>query len=280
MKKVITNIQGTRFGNHLYFYLFANKEKDVFIEYVEDMEYWNQYFPQLNNLIIKKNFQNLEVVQPNKTFFQNYGQDFSGEDLRVFIDEFLKNDLLNLLKSKNSSFDCIINIRRGDFYTSEHRYLYGFDQVRYVEDCLLQMSLDSNASIAIISDDIDWCEENLSILTKRFQNVEFLRLSPIDAFLECINAKQLIITNSTFSYWAAYLNTYLAPEHSIFAPNYNTNKIKNGKQISAQENWVLVPVTVYRSLVFESKLKLRQNLREVKNNLKGFYSTLNGKRKY
>lgn len=51
MKKVLTNIQGTRFGNHLYFYLYASQHEDVLIEYVEDMDYWKNYLPSLNKYI-------------------------------------------------------------------------------------------------------------------------------------------------------------------------------------------------------------------------------------
>ncbi|HFI0403569.1 TPA: alpha-1,2-fucosyltransferase [Streptococcus suis] len=279
MKKIVTNIQGTRFGNHLYFYLFANKEKDILIEYVEDMDYWNQYFPRLNKFVTKENSQGHIAIQPNRTFFQAYGQDFSEEDLQVFIDECLKEDVLKLLESKDFSFDCVINIRRGDFYSDEYKYYYGFDQISYLENCLSQTNLTVNDRIAVISDDIDWCMENLTFIKEKFNRIEFLRLSPLNAFLHCIKAKQLIISNSTFSYWAAYINCYLDKSHIIFAPNYNTQKMKKGAQIAASEDWILVPVKPYRSLIFESKQKLRHKLREVRKVLRGLYSTVYEKRK-
>ncbi|HEM2548379.1 TPA: alpha-1,2-fucosyltransferase [Streptococcus suis] len=260
MKKILVDIEETRFGNHLYFYLFASRNNDTYVQYEKDMEYWNQFFPRLNEFGYKKNEYDEKVkkISPNASYFQRYGKDFSGSELKCFIENYLKDDLMSLIQEKSESFDCVFNIRRGDFYDDYFLYLYGFDQISYIKNTLTLLNLPDNVRVAVISDDIHWCEENLSFLKTRVKGVRFIKCSPIDAFLECVKAKKLVITNSTFSYWAAYLNTFLNPNHSIYAPNYNTMQVKFGKQIAAAENWNIIPVVPYRSLKSDTKFFLKR----------------------
>ncbi|HEM5988847.1 TPA: alpha-1,2-fucosyltransferase [Streptococcus suis] len=269
MVKLLTNIEGSRFGNHLYFYLFASKCDDIFIERIPDMEYWNYYFPALEKLVYQEEKKdNISQISPNNTFFQNYGVDFLESDLTAFIKKYLEKDLKKLIKEQPLAFDLVINLRRGDFYDKDHRFFYGFDQLQYLQDCLGLLEIDSTSRVAVVSDDINWCRTNVTFLSEIFSNVEFLETSPIEAFVECIKAKNLVITNSTFSYWAAYLNTYLTPEHSIFAPNFNTKKICRGKQIAASDNWRLIHIRPYKSIVFEIKTLYKKFFMKLKSLVK------------
>lgn len=195
--------------------------------------------------------------------------DFSKADLHAFINKDLEEDINRLLHENPHAFDVVFNIRRGDFYKKEYKYLYGFDQLTYLKQVVSSRSIPLDATIAIISDDIDWCKENLSFLTDVFVKVTFLDTTPIEAFIECIKAHQLVITNSTFSYWAAYLNTYFSPEHIIYAPSYSTKKIKKGKQISALDHWRIIPVTPYTSILFEMKCACKRVYGRVKSTMKG-----------
>lgn len=270
MKKLLTNITGTRFGNHLYFYLFASKTQDIYIEYIEDMAYWNQFFPKLKLFWCAENVdkQKLENILPNESFYQAYNKDFSQEELNQFIEKYLIEDVAGLISKNPTPYDCVFNIRRGDFYNKEHKYLYGFDQLSYLQDVLLQMRLPSSANVAVISDDIVWCEQYLTILKSRFLNVHFLKTTPVEAFIECVKAKKLVITNSTFSYWAAYLNAYMMPENEIYAPDYNTVKM-SGRQISALPTWIILPVKPYKSSLFACKQKVKKYIQKIKKILKG-----------
>lgn len=59
-KKIIWIGRKCRFGNHLYFFLKANKEREkgekLHILYTENMEYLLSFFLELKELTIKKKF--------------------------------------------------------------------------------------------------------------------------------------------------------------------------------------------------------------------------------
>lgn len=272
MKKLLKNIEGTRFGNHLYFYLFATKEGDVLVDYVHVMKYWNNYFPKLTELVISSSDKIDKFIVPNNTFYQKYNSDFSLDDLNNFVKEYLEDDLNLLLTDSIEEFDCVFNIRRGDFYIDVHKYYYGFDQKKYIKDCLNILNLSEDANIAFISDDIEWCKEELYF--DNFKNIKYLQTTPIEAFLHCIKAKKLVITNSTFSYWAAYLNQYLNNENIVIAPSYNTKKIEDGLQIAALESWNIVEVIPYKGTTM---YYIKNDLLAVWYNFKGYIKRIYGK---
>lgn len=63
---------------------------------------------------------------------------------------------------------------------------------------------DKNTLFVIFSDHIDWCKENFSCLGRNFVFIE--NQSYIYDFYLLSKCKHIILANSTFSWWAAYLN--------------------------------------------------------------------------
>ena len=59
--------------------------------------------------------------------------------------------------------------------------------------------------LLVFSDEIEWCKQNV-----RFENVVFVERrggSPLDDMSLAIRCKNIILANSTFSWWCAWLNT-------------------------------------------------------------------------
>lgn len=114
----------------------------------------------------------------------------------------------------------VIHVRRGDYIKFNH--IYAMLPIKYYTRAL---SLFHNVSkVIIVSDDIDWCKEKLgphldgrSVIYSPF-NDEMLD------FVLMYIGKRLIIANSTFSWWAAYLKSLYTESSSIVAPRlwYNT----------------------------------------------------------
>ncbi|KHD44214.1 alpha-1,2-fucosyltransferase [Streptococcus hongkongensis] len=265
MKKVIYNIAGTRFGNHLYFFLKASKTADVKVRYLENMDYWLDYFPKLNNLLTDSN-DCKKVVMPSD-FFQNYGKDFTKEDLDLFIENYLEKGLVN--SHFENDCDLIINVRRGDFFTDEHKYFYGFDQIDFLKKVLQKCMANTTNSIGIVSDDIDWCKNNLShhLNLNQFQKVIFYKTTPMEALVILSRAKSLVIMNSTFSYWGAYLNEFFNPRCTIYAPDYNTLNIRFGEMITKSKSWNIIRVKPYKrrfSKIIMRKNKILSKIRNLK----------------
>lgn len=134
--------------------------------------------------------------------------------------------------------DLVINIRRGDYYDDKHRNIYGFNQIEYVKNALRYINLEEISSIHIVSDDIEWCKNHLSFINHK--NIIYpTESTPIDDFLTICRAKKLIITNSTFSYWGAYISEYLH-KATVIAPNFHDYHVSENKRNSP--NWILLDV--------------------------------------
>jgi hypothetical protein len=102
-----------------------------------------------------------------------------------------------------------IHIRRGDYVESEiNRKIYGdICTIRYYLNAIERISqLVENPRFFIFSNDIEWCKENLSIKNSEFVDWNTGTNSYIDMQLMSL-CKNNILANSTFSWWAGWLNT-------------------------------------------------------------------------
>ena len=169
-----------------------------------------------------------------KTMKYRPGYPFKGftslEDSRIWVDKFVKNHFLShpeILKRKNEhSRELIINVRRGDFYSQENINVYGFDIVNFVALCLHNLHEFDFESYVVYSDDIPWCKANLAALNVAGKELTYKNnLTPEEVFFDLASAKNIILSNSTFCYWAAYISTFLYGEKSIvLGPNFGNRK--------------------------------------------------------
>lgn len=114
-------------------------------------------------------------------------------------EEYKKNikELLKKIKKQNS---VAVHIRRGDQVGTTHE-----SSVRYYSDCINTLKTKTkNPEFYIFSDDIKWCKTNLRQVGE-FNYVENFR--EYEDFELMKNCKNQIISKSTFSWWAAYLNS-------------------------------------------------------------------------
>ncbi len=59
----------------------------------------------------------------------------------------------------------------------------------------------------MVSDGLDWCREHLGWLDDRVEEVSYADgATPQRDLMEVASSARLVITNSTFSYWAAYIS--------------------------------------------------------------------------
>ncbi len=111
----------------------------------------------------------------------------------------------NLLHDIQNTNSVMLNIRRTDFLSNDFHGIYGKEYILRGVDKLKSELTD--LSFFIFSDDIEWCENNLSDIPNstivshehkgdKFYNYLFL-------MSQC---KHFIIPNSTFAWWAAYLS--------------------------------------------------------------------------
>ena len=110
----------------------------------------------------------------------------------------------------------IIHVRYKDYINSGNDYLGGENlslPFSYYENCLTQIKNLHNYKIFILSDDIEMAKNNLGSL-----NATFVNNHEIVDFQMIQNADIAIIANSTFAWWAAWLNP--KPGKIIYVPQF------------------------------------------------------------
>jgi hypothetical protein len=127
----------------------------------------------------------------------------------------IKKESLELMHDIINSNSIMINIRRTDFVDNDFSGCFGRD---YIDKSLLNFK-EIDYKIFIFSDDIEWCEENLSDLGtivshdhKGYKFSNYLQLMSLCKFF--------IIPNSSFAWWSAYLSN-------------------SSKMVCYPENWIL-----------------------------------------
>ena len=98
-----------------------------------------------------------------------------------------------------------VHVRRGDYVGNK-----GFGDVcdlEYYQKAIQQISVIDETHFFVFSNDIAWCEEHLRPLMKNVTYVDWNKGKEgvWDMFLMS-QCEQLIIANSSFSWWGAYLN--------------------------------------------------------------------------
>lgn len=111
-----------------------------------------------------------------------------------------------------------IHVRRGDYLSLPHRFPFvGKSYLRQCVERTLPL-LNGEACFIVCSDDIPWCKGFFS--QKNFPNVKFLfsegGTAATDLFVPTF-CKCNICSNSTFSWWGAWLNE--TPGKRIFLPS-------------------------------------------------------------
>lgn len=207
-----------------------------------DVEYWGQLGNQLFEIastygIAKRNgqdcifprwkysqwFPNVPIGTVGNFPIYREGNDYSFREINLNGDtdlvgyfqsykyfDFCREEILNLFES-NIELDTpptkvAIHVRRGD-YLSKSNFHTNLPIEYYRE----AMSYFPNERFTIFSDDIRWCRDNFS--------KEHFFVEPISDVIDLIfmsRHENQIIANSSYSWWAAYLNKN--PNKKVIAP--------------------------------------------------------------
>lgn len=200
------------------------KNDDSYIEIIRPFEYLPIEIPNDKNIIFQGYFQSEKFFLSNslkikKLFSPTY--------------EFIKkyHEIFPFLNNDNT---IVINVRRGDYiyYPNEHPII----SKEYIYKSLEHIPNNKTSPIIVISDDIEWCKENINIdnvfFAENMTSWELLWLMSL--------CKHFIISNSSFSWWGAFLgekeNSIVLCPDVWFGPNINVNTsdiYKNG--------WIKIP---------------------------------------
>ena len=107
-----------------------------------------------------------------------------------------------------------IHVRRGDYISKVNQGIYTRIKINYFETALKMIA--GVKRVFVVSDDIIWCRKNLKHLP---YDISFTNGTDIlEDFFVMALSHSLIISNSSFGWWAAYLKQLHYNNGSVIAP--------------------------------------------------------------
>jgi hypothetical protein len=184
------------------------------------------------------NFNSKPFLQTNiylSGYWQNWRYFAKNEGCMRSFFEFDRNIVsgqqnLTLLSEIKENISAAIHIRRGDYLNSKY-----FNNNRisyYIEGMKHIMNIHPTVNFYLFTDDIQWVIDNLGRFKAINSKTSLVSASRLDVSLEMYLMSQCqhsIISNSTFGWWAAFLNNY--PNKILVAPENWTNSIEMNKFI-------------------------------------------------
>lgn len=214
------------FNNLSYIYQFViNKIKKVLFpnSYIKEKELY-----VFDNEVLKaKNNSYIDGYWQNERYFKEIS-DIIKKDFTSFKTP-LSEKALKTKELINSTNSISVNFRRTDYVKNpEASAFYGVLGMDFYKEAIKIISERiNNPHFFIFSDDIGWCKENFKIdFPTTFISKENSE-GPIEDFRLMLECKNYIIPNSTFAWWAAWLNNtkekiVIAPKKWIADPKINS----------------------------------------------------------
>lgn len=193
----------------------------------------------IHNLYEKDNkrligyWQNIKYINPIKNELL---KDFSFNDIE---DE----ENLKILNKINNCNSVSIHIRRGDYIKNKSaKARYYVCDINYYNKAIKKIIEENREKVEffIFSNDIDWVAKNIKI-PKGFNYTYVNHNSGKSSFRDMqlmSNCKHNIIANSTFSWWAAYLNKNKYKK--VIAPDKWFANESNDKMNLYEDNWIRI----------------------------------------
>lgn len=236
-----------RVGNLLYFWLRAHGEReggrDVRVRESEYFAEWPSVWPEVARLSIAR----LEIGRTDRLLgvpplhFQRYGTDFTRDHLERFIRECLLTSAFTAAMTEPDPSALTINVRRGDYYSDpEFRERYGMDLEGY-----LRRAVDVGTApggvrrVVVVSDDPDWCGEQL-VWLREVGPVEIVLGGPLQHLATLASATNLVVSNSTFSYWGGYVAGAVSDTCRVVAPRFHVRDVNNGMPWQHDPRWTVI----------------------------------------
>lgn len=147
-------------------------------------------------------------------------------------------ELLNRIKRDSIA----VHVRRGDYLIPHGKFVNGLDYYNKGVETIIQNKTLETPEITIFSDDPEWCRKELKFLGGRpTETFEEKLASDAEELILMSHYGHNVISNSTFSWWSAFLNKN--PDKMVVMPeNWFTDKKINANHLSSiyVPGWIVV----------------------------------------
>ncbi len=205
----------------------AKHKKPLFYE----KEWWN-YEPSLlkagPNVYIRGYWQHYK-------YFENLNPSIFSE---LKLKESLEADIINLVAEINNNTSSIsVHIRRGDYVSNSANHLMNIlPKEYYLKGFSFLKRKIKNPVFYFFSDDLNWVKDNFKMDAPSIfvdAQKDYLEL---DIMSKCSHN---IIANSTFSWWAAFLNQN--PKKIVVSPKHWVANLEINKRVEIQfPTWIKI----------------------------------------
>ena len=150
------------------------------------------------------------------------------------------NSSIEALAQKVSNENSVsMHIRRGDYLSKEVQEYHGILSMEYYESAVqLMQGKVQDARFYVFTDDADWVKAHfqpkvdITLVSGTFSTTS------LEDFYLMSHCKHQIIANSSFSWWAAWLNSHA--EKIVIAPNQWYKNGPKDTQDIIPENWIKI----------------------------------------
>ena len=175
-----------QFSDNLYRKIIVKSDRPAHYLLYNEPSYNYSPIPYTNNILLHGTFQSYKYFDPStvSNLFE----------IPVSIKSYIDSKYGDLIRQGITS----INVRRGDYCTQPHKYpICG---MHYFKKAIKYIGISKK--YLIISDDIEWCKRHFVGYNFYFIDDE----EPIvDLYIQTM-CENNIMSNSTFSWWGAWLN--------------------------------------------------------------------------
>lgn len=247
---MIANIISKGIKYNLPFYVAKNQvhDYDTYKNNIyRKIDFWIEELPQNANNLCQTvfSYEHLEPYQNISTVCHGFYQSekFFKEHKQLIkwffepSDEFSLKMFSEFPELLDSKVTCI-NVRRGNYLLPWHINKHPTISPEYIYEAAKQIDTDV---YFILSDDLEWCKQNIKL-----PNCKFINYSNWEALWLMSLCHDFIISNSTFSWWAAYLSMY--EDKKVIGPEqWHTPNEPNDLFC---ENWIALPTVVKDAVIY------------------------------
>lgn len=173
----------------------------------------NKIFTEENPIKFDSRFESITPGTQLEGYFQSYRYFESVEDL-----------ILNTLTSQNVSLvsnnTIALHLRRGDYLQEKTANFHGITSAKYAANAIdLVRSISGNIPVSVFSDDLPLAKSELEeYFSKNLIYVQQDGLSDLESLLQMSRAEHMIMSNSSFSWWAAFIMSKRNSMSVVVAP--------------------------------------------------------------
>ena len=175
----------------------------------------------------------------SEKYFADCATEIRSEFKRIRCSNLDSSPLLQKLKGRVS---VSIHIRRGDYLAPQWINFCGLCPMKYYVEgfARLKARLQSDPIIGVFSDDLEWARKNFRLDAEMIFVDDKFKSGAIDDFQLMSMFDHHIIANSTFSWWAAWLNP--ASNKIVICPDPFFRNAAANSRITVPSNWTKVRV--------------------------------------